>query len=62
MRSCLSRVVDASELGAGIMDGVDGMSFVVASFPMLFRCIHELVCKIWMLWMNLDVMDVISKF
>ena len=37
MRWYLSRVVDVSELGAGIMDGVDGMSFVVASFPMLFR-------------------------
>ena len=27
------------------MDGIDGMSFTVASFLMLIRCIHVLVCK-----------------
>ena len=47
IRSCLSRVLDGSELGAGNKDGIDGMSFTVASFVMLLRCIHELVCIYW---------------
>jgi hypothetical protein len=41
-----SFVVDGSELGAGIMDGIDGMSFMVASFVCHFNVLMYLCVNI----------------
>ena len=50
-----SFVVDGSKLGAGIMDGIDGMSFMVASFVCYF---DVFMC----LCVNIDAMDEFGCF
>ena len=50
-----SFILDGSELGAGIMDGIDGMSFMVASFVMLLDVFMNL-------FVNIDAMDEFGCF